>query len=618
MINTFIPLTFSALLLSSLPILAAENLSPSEQAEREAEFQRVRDRGEELWADGFDYVAGVGVEGAINAEEFIKAQSKMETLRLRESGVRVLKTNRRILQGETEDQSPFQAQLADLNMFGPGAEIPSYYEIASIPVMDSEVIFLRPMNPEEVLEYEREAQGVSNDDLADTAKGMADGIAMMMSGLGSTGLPTFNVNELMEGLDDDTPIAEVCRTLISGGFPNSEAPEVQAIALILAPECFMRVTADHLRQLDEQTAEEKELARNDALSAFDQPLQVVDADEDYVTFGLDLPAGTIASTEALQRSLNQMVAAFSRQLPSFPDSRLQRLNRDSVAQSGQFPWSGSRYVTAGRNTFERDPLVFGQFGLFGGGNRNPEPAPETEPMSVERYEITFDRKTLKRTDMKMYGTMGQGAAARPVIMEQGSSLYQQVPGSTLFEPYRETSRATGRISPAMQEQMRTSLADMDRQMAGMPASQRSQMESMMGGQMDQMRSMANDGAIEVTMITTSIEINPQLGQNNRGVAGGSFASSDLLDLIAPGGQPSATGSGGQGTGGRLLDQSGMVRMIQVSLDRLGYNPGPANGQLERETVIAITQFEAAKGMPVTGQATPQLAGILAAEVDALP
>jgi hypothetical protein len=32
--------------------------------------------------------------------------------------------------------------------------------------------------------------------------------------------------------------------------------------------------------------------------------------------------------------------------------------------------------------------------------------------------------------------------------------------------------------------------------------------------------------------------------------------------------------------------------------------------------VAITKFEAANGMPVTGQATPQLAGILAAAVDA--
>ena len=34
-----------------------------------------------------------------------------------------------------------------------------------------------------------------------------------------------------------------------------------------------------------------------------------------------------------------------------------------------------------------------------------------------------------------------------------------------------------------------------------------------------------------------------------------------------------------------------------------------------ETTIAISQFQAEKGMKVTGEVTPQLIGILAAEVD---
>jgi hypothetical protein len=71
-------------------------------------------------------------------------------------------------------------------------------------------------------------------------------------------------------------------------------------------------------------------------------------------------------------------------------------------------------------------------------------------------------------------------------------------------------------------------------------------------------------------------------------------------------QPSAADSGGDD----------LVRMVQQQLILLGYDPGPADGKAGTKTMIAISQFQAEKGMKVTGKASPQLAGILAAEVDA--
>jgi hypothetical protein len=61
---------------------------------------------------------------------------------------------------------------------------------------------------------------------------------------------------------------------------------------------------------------------------------------------------------------------------------------------------------------------------------------------------------------------------------------------------------------------------------------------------------------------------------------------------------------------------GMIEMIQRDLTTLGYAPGPVTGELTKETAIAISKFQAGKGMEVTGQPTPQLAGILSATVDA--
>ena len=59
----------------------------------------------------------------------------------------------------------------------------------------------------------------------------------------------------------------------------------------------------------------------------------------------------------------------------------------------------------------------------------------------------------------------------------------------------------------------------------------------------------------------------------------------------------------------------LTQSVQNMLRALGYDPGAANGQLSTETIIAISQFQAEKGLEVTGEVTPQLVGILAAEVD---
>jgi peptidoglycan hydrolase-like protein with peptidoglycan-binding domain len=56
-------------------------------------------------------------------------------------------------------------------------------------------------------------------------------------------------------------------------------------------------------------------------------------------------------------------------------------------------------------------------------------------------------------------------------------------------------------------------------------------------------------------------------------------------------------------------------MVQKHLMALGYDPGNTDGNVSTETIIAISQFQAEKGLEVTGEVSPQLAGILSAEVD---
>ena len=58
----------------------------------------------------------------------------------------------------------------------------------------------------------------------------------------------------------------------------------------------------------------------------------------------------------------------------------------------------------------------------------------------------------------------------------------------------------------------------------------------------------------------------------------------------------------------------LTMMVEEKLAALGYATGPVDGVETMETVIAISKFQAENGMEVSGEVTPQLAGILSAKV----
>jgi peptidoglycan hydrolase-like protein with peptidoglycan-binding domain len=59
----------------------------------------------------------------------------------------------------------------------------------------------------------------------------------------------------------------------------------------------------------------------------------------------------------------------------------------------------------------------------------------------------------------------------------------------------------------------------------------------------------------------------------------------------------------------------LTRWVEDSLDKLGYDTGEVDGTATTQTTIAISQFQAENGLEITGKVSPQLAGILAAEVE---
>lgn len=216
-------------------------------------------------------------------------------------------------------------------------------------------------------------------------------------------------------------------------------------------------------------------------------------------------------------------------------------------------------------------------------------------VAIHSIDLWIDAEYFVDRKLRMEGVMTENGQSRDVFMEQEWQDYRNVPNSTLYEPYKRVMRAGGILTEAQQAELaeaQTQLAQYEREMASMPAAERAMVESMMGGQIEQMRNMVSGGAIEIEVITTSIEINPDF-------------HNPMYEEFAR-----EMGAAPVNTGG---DDS-LLQVIQVDLSTLGYAPGNTKGVLDTMTQVAISQFQAESGLEVTGEPSTALAGALAAAV----
>lgn len=65
----------------------------------------------------------------------------------------------------------------------------------------------------------------------------------------------------------------------------------------------------------------------------------------------------------------------------------------------------------------------------------------------------------------------------------------------------------------------------------------------------------------------------------------------------------------------LAGADALTQTIQQDLVTLGYEPGNTEGEATVETVVAISKFQAENDLEVTGEASPQLAGIIKAAIN---
>jgi peptidoglycan hydrolase-like protein with peptidoglycan-binding domain len=59
----------------------------------------------------------------------------------------------------------------------------------------------------------------------------------------------------------------------------------------------------------------------------------------------------------------------------------------------------------------------------------------------------------------------------------------------------------------------------------------------------------------------------------------------------------------------------LTKIIQQDLVALGYEPGNTDGEATTQTIVAISKFQAENNLEVTGEATPQLAGVIKAKLN---
>lgn len=64
----------------------------------------------------------------------------------------------------------------------------------------------------------------------------------------------------------------------------------------------------------------------------------------------------------------------------------------------------------------------------------------------------------------------------------------------------------------------------------------------------------------------------------------------------------------------LVVADALTQTIQQDLVTLGYDPGNTDGEATTQTVVAISKFQAENNLDVTGEASPQLAGIIKAAI----
>ena len=208
--------------------------------------------------------------------------------------------------------------------------------------------------------------------------------------------------------------------------------------------------------------------------------------------------------------------------------------------------------------------------------------------AVDTIERWIDVEYLAEIKTRVSGTLSYRGETRALFIEKEFGDFRWLPGTQMHHPFRTTNRTGGLFTDEELEEMREaaeSLDEFEQQMAAMSPRERQQMEQMMGPRINQLRNMVDSGVFEFTLITKRVLIN-----------------TDAREAL----------SGNVSYEPKLLTQE-----IQYNLAELGYDPAETDGELSRETIVAIVRFERDYQLEPTGRPTPELARIISATMSAI-
>ena len=129
--------------------------------------------------------------------------------------------------------------------------------------------------------------------------------------------------------------------------------------------------------------------------------------------------------------------------------------------------------------------------------------------TLQTINVWIDTDKYVTLKVTMDGLMDTDGTPRPVNMEKLDQDYRDVPGSNMYESYRQVMRMNGIMSDENREQVeqaRVQLEELDQQLLEMPHSQRDMMMNMMGEQIEMMRKLVAGDGLEIITEVVSITV----------------------------------------------------------------------------------------------------------------
>lgn len=129
--------------------------------------------------------------------------------------------------------------------------------------------------------------------------------------------------------------------------------------------------------------------------------------------------------------------------------------------------------------------------------------------TLQNVNVWVDTDMYVPLKMTMDGLLDTDGTPRPVTMDKQDLDYRDVPGSNMYESYKQIMNMNGVMSDETREQVeeaRVQLEEFDQELASMPESQREMMMNMMGDQIEMVRKLAAGDGLEIVTEVVSITV----------------------------------------------------------------------------------------------------------------